>query len=508
MRTKTRTEKVKRNVLTSVVLQILKILLSFISRMIFVKMLGATYLGINGLFSNILTVLSVADLGMATAMMYSLYKPLADGDYEKTSAYVKFYGNIYNVVAIVVAVVGISILPFLKFIVNLPEEVGGIYYYYLLMLANLVISYLFLSRITLLHADQKSYVVNYIDMCQQFLVFLVQILVLIFTKNFALYLVVAIVGTFGADIIKSKIAKKKYHVANNNIKIEKKEKRELARNIKDVFLYKFGGAIQSNTDNILTSIFVGTVAVGYFSNYTMVVLAITSLTNMIFMALKSSIGNYNVKSDIKDQERMFYIFEDYNYLIIAFCSVCFYVLFPDFITICFGKDYLLEPITVIFIILNFYTLNIRQNLWVYRETTGLFSKVKYVTLVTTTLNLFLSILGGYFFGITGIIGATVISRLLYAWWREPIIIFGDYFKSSPKKYFLGYLTKLGYACVVAYGLSVISGFIIFDNIIIQGFVRAFVIIVLAAILISAPLKNKDSVKILKKELRLKKWLKH
>ena len=504
--TKTRTEKVKRNVATSVCLQILKIVLSFVGRMIFAKMLGATYLGINGLFSNILTVLSVADLGMTAAMMYSLYKPLADGDNEKVSAYVKFYGNIYNVIAIVVAVLGVAVMPFLHFIVNLPEEIGGIYYYYLLMLTNLVISYLFLSRITLLHADQKSYVVNCIDMGQQCLVFLAQILVLIFAKSFILYLIVAIAGTFAADIIKSKIAKNKYYVVSDNIKIGKVEKRELARNIKDVFLYRFGGVIQSNTDNILTSVFVGTVAVGYFSNYTMVVLAITGLANMVFMALKSSIGNYNVKTSIVEQEKMFYVFEDYNYLLIAFCSVCFYVLFPDFITICFGKEYLLEPITVIFIILNFYTSNIRQNLWVYRETTGLFSKVKYVTFVTAIINLFLSIIGGYFFGITGIVGATVISRMLYAWWKEPVVIFRDYFKTSPKNYFLGYLMKIGYACAIAYALSIVSQFIVFDNIVVQGFARAFVTIILATIAICIPLKNREAMRILKKELRLKKWL--
>lgn len=498
---KTRVEKVKRNVLTSIALQIIKILLSFIGRMIFVRILGSTYLGLNGLFSNILTVLSVADLGMGTVMMYSLYKPLAENDERKIAAYISTFKKIYITIAVIVLTLGIISLPFLQYMINLPENVDGVYLYYLLMLTNIVIGYLFIYRTTLLQADQKSYILDSVDIVAQIVIFAAQTLILFLTKNYGLYLGLSVATTFVTNVIKSSFVSKRYkYLKNYNLKLEKEDKKALVTNLKGIFLYRIGAAIQSNTDNILISIFVSTIAVGLYSNYAMVVSAITSLISMIFLAIKSTVGNFNSKAKAEDQQKFFYFFEDYNYLLIAFFSICFYVLLPDFIRICFGSDYILSSITTVFIVLNFYTSNIRQNIWVYRETTGLFNKVKYVTLVTSSLNLVTSLICGYFFGITGIIAATVLSRMVYAWWREPLILFHTHFKTSAKKYFVSYISKLLYACSIALLLSILVQNIIFENALLQGAVRAIVVMTVSVPLLYAPFAKKDSMKTLKRAL--------
>ena len=191
---------------------------------------------------------------------------------------------------------------------------------------------------------------------------------------------------------------------------------------------------------------------------------------------------------------MFYTFEDYNFLLIGFCSICFFALLPDFIKVCFGQEYLLDSITLICIVLNFYTSNIRQNIWVYRETTGLFSKVRYITLVTSALNIITSIIGGYYFGIAGIVGATVLSRMVYAWWKEPTVLLGTYFKEGSRRYFKMYISRLLYVIVLSGVVSYLSNLITNDNMIVQTACRIVFVVSASSLALYLPFRNADSVK--------------
>ena len=493
-----RSANVQRNVTAALILQAIKMCLAFVNRIIFVRLMGATYLGINGLFSNVLSILSIADLGMYTVMMYCLYTPLAKKDEKKIASYVFAFNRIYNTIAIIVGVIGIAIMPFLKYIINLPEDVDGIYVYYLLMLINVSVSYLFVYKTAILQADQKSFVLDRIDMGIQIMLFFVQMAILYFTKNYTLYLGSSVLFTLTANILKTRAVKKRYgFLLKSHNRLEASEKVKLKDNIKSMFLYKIGGVIQSNTDNILTSIFVGTITVGYYSNYTMVILAITNFVSMVFNSLKASVGSFNAEKDRKTQETMFFNFEDYNYIIIGFCAICLYVLLPDFIKICFGEEYLLSTITLVFIILNFYTSNIRQNIWVYRETTGIFSKVKYTTLVTSSLNILLSIIGGIYFGIAGIVAATVVSRMIYSWWKEPSVLFRFYFNDSPKKYLLKYLVKLLYVGVIAAVLDLMVDNIVVDNEVLQFIIRIICTSVFSLLLLVLPIIRNESIRLLR-----------
>lgn len=436
-----RVKNTSRNLIYAVFFQIIKIALVFISRIIFVKKLGAIYLGINGLFSNILGILSLADLGMTTALMYALYKPLALKDEVLIKKYMNFFNKIYNVIALVVALFGIILIPFLKYLVNLPENVPNIYLYYILLLINSVISYLFVYKTTLLSADQKMYIINKYDTIFQFVLFFIQTAILYITGNFTLYLISNIVVSLAFNLLKVRETEKIYPFLKNkdNLQLDKLQKKEIFENLKSLFLYKIGGVIQNNTDNILTSIFVGTITVGYYSNYSTIVLNITTFLTMVFTSIKASMGNFIVNKEKQQQLKMFKILEVYNFWLVSFCTICFIVLIPDFIEICFGKEYILELGVLICASLNFYTSNIRQNIWTYRETTGIFVKTKYITVITAILNIVLSVILGYFYGLVGIIGATVIARMIYAWWKEPKILFREYFEVSPSEYYLNYI---------------------------------------------------------------------
>lgn len=504
-----RIKNTSRNFAYAGIFQLVKIALMFIVRIVFVYKLGEAYLGVNGLFTNVIGILSLTDLGITTALMYSLYKPLAENDQEKIKKYINYFKKVYYVIALLIVVIGIAIIPFLKYLVNLPTEMSNIYLYYILLLANSVISYLFVYKTTLLSADQKMYIINRYDIIFQFILSILQIAILLIFNSFIGYLVINIVCTYLSNVFKARKADKIYPYLKEEQKdtLTKKEKKEIFSNLFSLSFYKIGGIIQTNTESIIISIFVGTVTVGYYSNYTTIILSITNFLTMIFTSLKASVGNFLVFKKKNEQLRLFNILEVYNYWLVAFCSICFIILIPDFITICFGEQYVLSFVVLILAVLNFYTSNIRQTLWTYRETTGVFKETKYTTIVTAVINIGLAILLGYFFGLPGIIASTVIARMVYAWWKEPLVIYKDCFKSSPKQYFLTYIKRLVLLCIICTFTYVISAMLPNINIYIKFILKMLICLIVPPIMFFVIYRKSEAFDYLKKNL-LKKWVKN
>ncbi len=445
-----RAVKVQRNVTTSILQNFVSIITNFVSRMIFVRILDESYLGINGLFSNILSILSLADLGMATVMMYSLYAPIEEGNTEKISALVSFFRKIYLMIAMTVLLSGLAFLPFLHLVVNLKEPVPFLEGYYVLALLNVVVSYLFVYRTTLICADQKMYILNKYIMVFKVITFVVQSIVLILCKDYFIYLAAAVVISFISNVFQNMVSLKMYPFLKNSVvRLEKEEKNRIFRDVKAMFLYRISGTVQSNTDNILISVFVGTASVGFYSNYAMVVMQITGIVSLIFNSIKASIGSLIVNRATQNEEKYYFfrVSEMGNFWIVGFCSICFMVLFQDFVHIFFGAKYVVDWIVVIAIVLNFYISNIRQSVWMFREATGLFQETKYITVVTAVLNIIFSLLFGYFWGMAGILMATVLASMLYAWWKEPVVLYRVFFKRSAISYIVNYI-KNAAVCIL------------------------------------------------------------
>ncbi|MFI3227532.1 MAG: lipopolysaccharide biosynthesis protein [Clostridia bacterium] len=442
---KSRKEKIYKNIISSVSLNIFNLVISFVNRIIFLHILDVYYLGINSLFSNILGVLSLADLGLSTAMMYSLYKPIADDDTEKIKNLVWFFRKIYLAIAIVVFSLGVSVLPFLEYIINMDVYIPYIKVYYMISLLSVVVSYLFVYRSILISADQKQYVINKISFYFRIITFIVQLVILIIFKNYIYYLLAALILSVLNNFILNKKAIQIYPFLKEKAnKISKDEKTNIIINIKSLFIYRFCATLQNNTDNIFISIFVGTAVVGIYSNYLLVVTHITSIISLVFNQIKATMGNILAKDETGTMEKLklFELFEFLNFWIIAFSAIAFFVLFQDFIFIVFGSDFLLDNKIVFIISALFYSRNIRQTIWVFRETTGLFSQTKYISLLTTIINMVLSVLFGRHIGLLGILLATIISVHLSSFWFEPLVLFHKYFKVSTKRYFVNYLKNI------------------------------------------------------------------
>lgn len=435
MNHKSRTYNSALNAIANIVAQFIILLINFGTRKIFIVAFGKNYLGISGLYSNILSVLSLAELGVGSAILYCLYKPVAENDYKHINALINYYKKLYRIIGVFVAVVGLLIVPFLHYLVNINANVGNITVYYLLYLANVVASYFLVYKTAILTADQKNYVIKICTAVVQVIQFIVLSIVALSLHNYTLYLALQILFSILINIVCSIVASNKYPFINGENQICPEEKKAIWSNIKDMFSYQVGNIIVNHTDNILISVLISTVTVGLYSNYSMVVTAVSTFAALVFVSVQASIGNLAAKETAERQYDVFKNLSIIGFCIVSFATVCFITLFQDFIEILYTADYLLDFNVVIVCSLNFYMVNILQPIYCYRYTVGLFKQTRRVMLYTALANVILSIAFGKIWGLFGILIATFISRLITNFWYEPMILYKIYFHKSPIEYF-------------------------------------------------------------------------
>ena len=441
---RSRTYHSSKNLLLGLMNKMITIILAFVSRNIFIRVLSVEYLGINGLFADVLTMLSLADLGFGTAMAYSFYKPIAENDEIKITALITFYRKIYNYIAGSVLVIGLAIVPFLNQIVNVEHEINHLELYYLICLGNTVLSYLFVYKSSIITASQKNYIITQYSVWISCARVLLQTVILVLTRNYVCYLSITLVATLANNLLISYKANQMYPYIRNKIELDKKSKKEIFDNMKSVFLYKLSSVIMTGSDNIIISKLVGTVYVGFYSNYhTITVNQLGSLAAILFGSLTPSIGNLIVKEDAKKRYLIFQSMQMVALWLSGLFVVCLFFLTDDFITLWLGPEHVMEWNVLVAVLMNFYLLISFYPIWCFREATGLYQKIKYILVFTAVLNIILSILLGYVWQVGGIIIATVIAKLCTYVWYEPIILFRDFFERSTRPFFLSHLTNIG-----------------------------------------------------------------
>lgn len=431
-----RTRKSVLNLVVTVITQVCNLLIKFIGRTIFIRFLGVEILGINGLFTNILTLLSLAELGFGNAVIYSMYKPLKENDIDKLSALTMFYKKIYRMIILAVFCIGIAFLPFLDKIVNMENSFDHLELYYLLFLMDTAFSYVYIYKQSIINANQKMYVLKIVSFLCQIIQFILQVIVLIFTKSFLLYLCSQIFCTLLNNIICSLIANKNYPYIKEKRELDSDSKKSILKNVKSLFLYKFTGTILNNTDNIYISLLIGTVVVGYYSNYYMVVNSINGIIYLVFSSVIASVGNLMTEDDKKKQNQIFLQLNFLCFMITGLFSIVLYAIFNDFIGLWVGKEFILDNMVVYITIANLYIYDMQIPVWIYRDTTGLFNDAKNATILVAVVNIVLSYFFGIQFGLFGILLATCISRLFITSWQQPIVLYKKILKSSSKMFFI------------------------------------------------------------------------
>ncbi len=463
-----RTQNTIRNVKTGAIVQMVNKVMAFVVQTVFIMMLNTEYLGVNGLFTNILTVLSFAELGIGTAIIFSMYKPVAEQDKEKIKSLMLLYKKAYNIIGVTVFLLGLCVIPFMSIIIkeapNIRENLNLIY---ILFLLNTSISYFFTYKKSIIYAHQKQSIIDNINSIFYLIKSLLLILFLVLTRNYIVYLVIQIIITLVENVIIAIKANKLYpYLKEKSVKrLEKEEQTSIFVNVKSLIVYKLGSVIMNGTDNILISSMISVGVVGLCSNY---VLIINSIKSIIFSALNgvtASVGNLNAVGEPKQKEKVFYQITFIDYIVYSFCAVTFIVLLNPFITLWLGEKYLLGMAVPIALAVSFYIDGLRNPGFTYRTTLGLFKKGKATPYIGAITNIVFSILLCKIFGVAGIFIATSIAQLLSYSWIDPYLIHKYEFKTSVKKYYKKYFyyTMVFIVCVIL--TLIIANFIQLEGVI-------------------------------------------
>lgn len=468
----TRTGNSLKNMGASVIYQALNIVLSFVSRTIFIQILGVGYLGISGLFNDILSMLNLAELGFGTVMTFSMYKPLADKDYDTLAGLTHYYKIIYRTIAAIIAGVGLLGISFLPYLINLEQEIPHLEIYYVLFLMSNVASYLVTYKTTILYADQKNYILIKYTAFWSVAQTIILTLVLFLTHNYILYLIIQVLFVYCANIHKSHIASNYYPFINKNVKLNRTTKKNIVKDVGSAFIYKVANVLINATDNTLISILVSTEMVGYYSNYNIVVAKIGGIVNTIFYSLIASLGNLIAKETAERRYSVFQIMQSLSSILGTFCITCIFLLEENLIKIWLGTEYMLGLIPMISIALNFYFSIVLAPIAAFKEAAGLFRKTKFILIWRAIINLVLSIVLGKLIGLPGILFATSLSAIVTNYWYEPFVLFKEFFLKPSSLYYKEIFKNIGITL-----LSIGAGFITlgwfepnnFFELIIKGF---------------------------------------
>lgn len=424
---KTKTQYAMINASVSSLVYIFKMILSFISRTVFVYFLSKEYLGVNGLFTSIISMLSLAELGIGQSITYTLYKPVAKKKWGEVKSLMKLYKKIYSFIGIAVGIFGLFLLPFLNYFTRGISNIPDIQLIFLLYLVNAVFSYFFTYNRSLLSANQKNYVTIINDFIFFVLVIILQILFLFFTQNFIMYLLVQIVGTLMGNIALFFIVKKEFKVLfdYNEEKINKEDITTLKKNTFGNFLGKIGSVVVTSTDNIYISAFVSVVSLGVFSNYTLIITSIQSLISQIITAVTGSVGQMATEDNYDRGLEVFRKQNFINYSLIFFSSIFMLSMINPLVFLWLGKEYLLNKDIIVLLIVNYVLRGYRQTSWVFMDAYGLAWKLKYKPIVEAILNIVFSGIFLLIFnlGIRGVLLGTLISTLTTVIWWEPYVVF-------------------------------------------------------------------------------------
>lgn len=459
MKNQSRTKNVTVNSMVSLLCQVLNLLLNFLTRTIFIKILGAEYLGVNGLFSNILTILSFAELGIGNAIVFNLYKPLAQDDKPQISSLMLLYKQVYTAIGLFVLGAGLLVTPFLGVIIktkpNIPENISLLY---ILFLLNTVVSYFFVYKKNIIIADQKNYITLIVTQATTIARVILQTSFLLLTHNFIVYLTIQIGCTLAENFVCSALADKMYpYLKNSNpVPLSKSETKSIFADVKALAIYKFGSVILNGTDNILISMLLSVRDVGLASNYTLLMNSSNSILGKLIDAFTASVGNLNTESNAEKQYNVFKKIMFISSWIYGFAAVGIYLVSKDFIITWIGEKYLLSSIVVFSMCFDFYVKGVQAAPYMYRTTLGLFIQGKWAAVIAAVVNLILSVILCKAIGLGGIFIATPISRLISTGIIDPYLIYKRTFKRNVLEYFEMFI---GY-CVIFIVIAVISNFAI------------------------------------------------
>lgn len=440
-------KNVTNGIIMGLINMLISLVLPFVSRTIVIYTLGTEYAGLGGLFTSILSVLSLSELGVGAAITYALYKPIAEGDTGKVNAILKLFRSIYQVIGLIIVVISLGLLPFIDVLVA-GEAPNGVSLKVLFMIyvANTAISYfLFAYKKVLLTANQRYDIEVNIASIALMVQYILQIIVLLLTKDYYLYVIVFPFATIVNNIISNIVIKKRYPQYHCEGRISKEEVIGLTKNVSGAFLSKLGTTVYLSVDNIIVSAFLGLAILGKYGNYYFVISSLIAVFAVVHNSLRPTLGN-NVATEGVEANWKYFKTIDFLYMaVVSVCCCCCVALFQDFERIWAGEENLLSFSIVVLLTTYFFIGRIYAVLGVYQEAAGIWWHGKFIPLIAAVVNLVLNIIGVQIIGLPAIVLSSIVASLCINLPGIIWIMFKYYFKD--KVYLKYYLKSVIIRCI-------------------------------------------------------------
>ena len=433
-----RTKNAVKGVFFGYLNKIVAIIFPFIIRTIIINILGVQYLGLNSLFSSILTILSLADLGFSTAVVYSMYKPIAEDDTETVNALLNFYKKVYRIVGLIIFSVGLVVMPFLPYLINgsYPADIN-LYLLYSIFLANNVIGYFFFAyKRSLFAAHQRNDILSKSQILVSLLMYCSQIAVLFLTQNYYIYIIFLPLSTLATNLYINYLTKKTYPQYFCKGELDKPVKDKIKKQITALFTHRIGYVIQSSIDNICISAFMGLTLLGKFNNYYYLITAVEAFLTIIKQSLVAGVGNSIIVESHEYNKNSFYkTFFSFMWLV-GWCTTCFMCLYQPFMQVWVGTQYMFPLSIVICLTILFFSKEIRGIVGLYKDALGMWWEDRFKPIVISVVNLIGTLISAYFGFFEGILISTIVSYILVGLPWETFVFFKHYMKEKKLKYYL------------------------------------------------------------------------
>lgn len=450
MEKNSRTKNSLRNMVWTLVNRFVMLIFPFAIRTIMIQKMGSEYLGLNSLFTSILQVINLSEMGFGTAMIFSLYKPIAANDVILVNAYLQLYKKVYRIIGIITLILGLMVLPLIPYLINgsYPNDIN-LYVIYMIFLLNSVFSFfMWAHKGVILNAYQRN------DLCMKsltvcnFFMYIFQIAILILTKNYYLYALMLPICTISNNLITAVISKKKFPKYFCQGYLPQNKRMELKKQIVGLISYKICGVFRNSFDNIIISSYIGLVALAIFNNYYYILSFLISLFSILLASITASVGNsmvmHNKEKNLDDFNKFLF-----GYMwVVGICTIFLFCLMQPFMNLWMGDSMLLSQETVILFCFYFYLLKLGDLCSTYREAAGLWWQDRYRPIIEAILNLILSILFVKYYGINGVLIGTIISLIIINIPWSTYILYKHYFNASCVSYLFEQLKYLMITLIV------------------------------------------------------------
>ena len=448
------TKNALRNIAFGSLNRVTALLLPFVTRTVTLQLLGASYLGIGTLFSSILSFLSLTELGLGSAIVYSMYKPIAENDTHTIGALLSFYKKLYRIIGIIVLVLGTLILPLVPFLIKGDAPTGiNVYVLYYIYLVNSVISYFFAGyRQSLLTAHQRSDITSNISSVVNICVQAGQILALCLTHNFYVYAFVPIVGTLSTNFVNWIITTKKYSHIKCNGDISDDTKNEIKRKITGLFGTKLNSIVVHSADTIVISAFLGLTLTAQYGNYYYIMNAVCGFVAVFYTSITAGVGSKLVTDGVESNLRLFKNLSFINAWMVSWCCVCFLCLYEPFMKLWVGEEMSLGIEFVVLMVAYFFIYEIQRTVLTFKDAAGLWNKDKMRPYVSMTVNVVSNLLLVQFFGIYGIVLSTILAFMISLPWANHVLFKNLFQRNSIQNIFsiFKYFVITVASCIATY----------------------------------------------------------